>query len=419
MSRPDNPFSSVALFWMVLVGIVSFAGMAAMSTLIGDGNYTTTAGANSFSRSAIGHKAFVEAMKARGHPVVVSQFDTQQKAWDADMLMLLEPQGNSASLTETGPLYGDGQPLLVLPKRFGIPNPLNSGWALFAGLLKEEQINKVLQTTDAGAEIIRPKAKGDDAPDYVPNYINDFNWPDDPEISDLQLIVSDNIEPIVRTEEGVLFGLMVNPETGNEIWVLSDPDVLSNHGLNNPANAAFMGHMLDYLLPQMGATVVDETIHGFKMDQSLARHIFGPPFVFPAIAMIVLIMAGLMLAARRFGPTRRAASVERDGLADFVGVTAGLFKAGKHSGDVTMFYVDRIIADVADRLHAPKSLAGNARSNWLDDIAARKGVKGNLRCRRFTEASQRMTDDYYDGMALREKLAQDVYIWKQEMLNAN
>ena len=419
MSKSDNPFSSAAIFWMVLVGIVSFAGMAAMSTLIGDGNYTTTHGANSFSRSAIGHKAFVEAMKAKGHPVVVSQFNTQEKAWDADMLMLLEPQGNSASLTETGTLFGDGQPLLVLPKRYGTPNPVNGSWLLFAGLLRDKQVNKVLQTIDEHAEIIRPTAEGEDEPEYEPNFTNNYSWPRNPEISDLQLIVSDNIEPIVRTEEGVLFGLMVNPDTGAEVWVLSDPDVLSNHGLTNPANAAFTGHLLDYLLPRLGSAVVDETIHGFKMDQSLARHLIGPPFIYPVVALIILIAAGLMLAARRFGPARRAEAIQCDGLADFVGVTAGLFKAGNHSGDLTMFYLDRIIADVAERLHAPKSLTGNARSNWLDDIASRKGVKGNLRCRRFTEASQRMVDDYYDGMALREKLAQDVYIWKQEMLNAN
>ena len=108
-----------------------------------------------------------------------------------------------------------------------------------------------------------------------------------------------------------------------------------------------------------------------------------------------------------------------DGVLDFINVSAALFQSGGHSGEATLYYVERAMADVADRLNAPSSLDATARRVWLDDIAANRGIRGNLRCRRFNEAAHRMVDSYYDRGPLRLQLARDVHTWKQEMLHAD
>ena len=77
------------------------------------------------------------------------------------------------------------------------------------------------------------------------------------------------------------------------------------------------------------------------------------------------------------------------------------------------------MADVAERLNAPLALDDPARRAWLDDIAAKRGIRGNLRCKRFNEAAHRMVDSYYDRGPLRLQLARDVHKWKQEMLHAD
>ncbi len=51
-----------------------------------------------------------------------------------------------------------------------------------------------------------------------------------------QLVRGDDLQPIVSSERGMLIGEL--NERGRRIWVLSDPDVISNHGLARGGNAA-------------------------------------------------------------------------------------------------------------------------------------------------------------------------------------
>ena len=108
-----------------------------------------------------------------------------------------------------------------------------------------------------------------------------------------------------------------------------------------------------------------------------------------------------------------------DGLADFVKVAGALFQSGGHGGQATLYYVERTMVEVAEKLNAPASMDSAARRSWLDDIASRRGIRGNLRCKRFNEAAHRMVDEYYDRGSLRLQLARDVHKWKQEMLHAH
>jgi len=408
---PDQPFSPKTIAWLVGIGLLAFVGMALTSTLTGDGRYASTAGANSFSSSAIGHKALVETLQQSGRRIVISQSQSADKAASADLLMVIEPSTDFSLIRDSEDRYWTQDTLLVLPKRHGFQDITNSDWIMTAGIMSAKSALRPLKILDEEADLVRL------ADDQAPDLQSTMSMPD-PAISDLQLIKSSKISPIIWTDEGTLFGSL-HSDDNRVFYVLSDPDVLSNFGLTTPKNASFTGALMDFLVPVGLAAIVDETSHGFSLNKGLGSQILARPFIYPALAFVLLIAALLAFSARRLGPTLRGEKGVEPGLSGFVSLTANLFQIGGYEGEATRQYVDRVIAHVAAGLHAPAHLSDRTLADWLDDIAARRGLPGGLRCKRFMQAAERMETDHFVFGETREQLARSVYDWKQEMLRAD
>lgn len=408
---PDQPFSTRTIAWLVGIGLFAFVGMAMTSTLTGDGRYASTSGANSFSSSAIGHKALVETLQQSGRRIVISQSQSADKAASADLMMVIEPSTDFSLIREADDRYWTQDTFLVLQKRYGFQDFTNSDWIMTEGILPAKGVLRPLKILDNDAELVLPEDE------QTPSLQSTMSMPD-PVIEDLQLIKSSKISPIIWTDDGILFGSL-HGDDGRTFYILSDPDVLSNFGLAVPENAAFTGALMDFLVPVGLAAIVDETSHGFSLDKGLGSQILARPFIYPALAFVLLIAALLAFSARRFGPALRGEKGVEPGLSGFVSLTANLFQIGGYEGEATRQYVDRVIAHVAAGLHAPPHLKDRALADWLDDIAARRGLPGGLRCKRFMQAAERMETDHFVFGETREQLARSVYDWKQEMLRAD
>jgi hypothetical protein len=408
---PDQPFSTRTIAWLVGIGLFAFVGMAMTSTLTGDGRYASTSGTNSFSSSAIGHKALVETLQQSGRRIVISQSQSADKAASADLMMVIEPSTDFSLIREADDRYWTQDTFLVLQKRYGFQDFTNSDWIMTEGILPAKGVLRPLKILDNDAELVLPEDE------QTPSLQSTMPMPD-PVIEDLQLIKSSKISPIIWTDDGILFGSL-HGDDGRTFYILSDPDVLSNFGLAVPENAAFTGALMDFLVPVGLAAIVDETSHGFSLDKGLGSQILARPFIYPALAFVLLIAALLAFSARRFGPALRGEKGVEPGLSGFVSLTANLFQIGGYEGEATRQYVDRVIAHVAAGLHAPLHLKDRALADWLDDIAARRGLPGGLRCKRFMQAAERMETDHFVFGETREQLARSVYDWKQEMLRAD
>lgn len=408
---PDQPFSTRTIAWLVGIGLFAFVGMAMTSTLTGDGRYASTSGTNSFSSSAIGHKALVETLQQSGRRIVISQSQSADKAASADLMMVIEPSTDFSLIREADDRYWTQDTFLVLQKRYGFQDFTNSDWIMTEGILPAKGVLRPLKILDNDAELVLPEDE------QTPSLQSTMSMPD-PVIEDLQLIKSSKISPIIWTDDGILFGSL-HGDDGRTFYILSDPDVLSNFGLAVPENAAFTGALMDFLVPVGLAAIVDETSHGFSLDKGLGSQILARPFIYPALAFVLLIAALLAFSARRFGPALRGEKGVEPGLSGFVSLTANLFQIGGYEGEATRQYVDRVIAHVAAGLHAPPHLKDRALADWLDDIAARRGLPGGLRCKRFMQAAERMETDHFVFGETREQLARSVYDWKQEMLRAD
>ena len=92
-------FAPRTVFWLVTVGTISFVGALVLSLLVGDGGSVRSADANTFSYSAIGHRAFVEILERVEMPVLVSRYDSAGKAGASSLLVIAEPAPPTATAT--------------------------------------------------------------------------------------------------------------------------------------------------------------------------------------------------------------------------------------------------------------------------------------------------------------------------------
>ena len=86
------------------------------------------------------------------------------------------------------------------------------------------------------------------------------------------------------------------------VYILSDPDLLNNRGLADPANAAAAIAIVQALRAGNGPVAMDVTLNGLGKSPSLLRAAFAPPFLGATIcALLAALLMGLH-AATRFGP---------------------------------------------------------------------------------------------------------------------
>jgi len=113
-------------------------------------------------------------------------------------------------------------------------------------------------------------------------------WDIAPTLDQPQLIRSDLISPIVHSDDGVLLGELNWGDT--TVWVLSDPDVINNAGIDEGDNAVFAMAMITAQLPPGSSVIFDETIHGFALSPDLWKALLSFP-------LNLAVLQGLCAAA--------------------------------------------------------------------------------------------------------------------------
>ncbi len=396
-------FAPRTVFWLLTVGTLSFVGAVVLSLVAGDGGAVRSADADSFSYSAIGHRALVEVLERVEMPVLVSRYESANKAGSSSLLVVAEPRAPTATPAALKRLLGARNVLVVLPKWDGSPNLLIPDWLISAELLPEKDVEHILTGVLGQGTVTRPSGGlALDTGRFPP-----------PTLAAPQLFQAPNIEPVIGGRQGMLLG---RQDRGwSTIWVLSDPDILSNHGIGQGDNALLSVRLIDHIRPAGGAIVIDETIHGFEAEPALTRAILETPLAITAVIAVVSLAVLLWAATARFGaplPTARPIAAGKAGLIDN---TAGLLEFGGHGVAILNRYLRVTLRDVSLALHAPAQLRGDALIEWFDRIGKRRGVRITCAeiCRAVADAARQQRSD---GARLA-RVAQSVNRWKQEMLH--
>ncbi len=396
-------FAPRTVFWLMTIGTLSFVGAVALSLVAGDGGAVRSVDANTFSYSAIGHRAFVEVLEQVEMPVLVSRYDSAAKAGSSSLLVIAEPLAPTATPSALKRLLGARNVLVVLPKWDGNPSLLIQDWLAGAELLPATEPAGILTNVLGEGQVTRPE--GGLALDTGP-------FPA-PTLAAPQLFQAPRIEPVIGGRQGVLLGRV--SRGWNTIWVLSDPDILSNHGIGLGDNARLAVRIIDHIRPEGGTIVIDETIHGFEAEPALTRAVLETPLAITAVIAVVTLAVLLWAATARFGaplPTARPLAPGKSGLIDN---TASLLEYGGHGVAILNRYLRVAMRDVSLALHAPTHLRGDDLVDWFDRVGKRRGVR--VTCAEVRRAVADAARQQRSDGARLARVAQSVNRWKQEMLH--
>ena len=339
-----NPYSRRAALGLGIVTLVSLVAAVWLLMTPGEGGKAGV-GADGYSRSAIGHSGLISLLHDLDEPVV--QMRMLRELGPCGLLVLAEPlqleDGDGERLSAW--IEGAGCTLVVLPKRRGKADPERPHWLGRAEAIPLTEVEGILAGITDLVDAPRPQiARVDGAKAW--RSAQGFPLPTIEGPVQLLQTGEAAVEPLISCDEGVLLG-----EVG-DLLVLSDPDVLNNHGLGRGRNAALVVEVLRYL--RDGGTVVfDETMHGKRITPSVWHAMGKFPLVLVPVHLLVLLALVAWMANGRFGPALAAARAIGAGKAFLIDNTASLLRRGGHHGHAVRRYRRLRVRQAAESLHAP------------------------------------------------------------------
>lgn len=370
---------------------------------------TDNLGAGTHSRSAIGHMGLASVLERLKIPVIKARGDAVAKASDG-ILVLAEPM---TKFGHDNPMYGlmeANRILLVLPKWQGVKSKIHEGWLSHAEQKHTFQAEVALNFAAAQGNVFRV----DTVDKWTTNTFNltpQFTKP-------VQLMTSPLLKPLISTGKGILLGERITDDE-RTIWVLSDPDVLSNHGLgvDGKRNAVLAVALIQRLRGETtGPVVFDETIHGFLAHaDSPWRILFEFPFSIVSVQALAAIGLLLWATMGRFGAPEKPPvplSAGKQGLLDNMGK---LMEFAGHQKLMAHRYVEATIRDTARQLHAPKGLSGPELVEWTRRVSVARGVEQDNAV--ILQQADQLLKQTHSDLPAFVSVARSIYRWKQEILN--
>ncbi len=367
---PARVFNPVTAIWMVLVGVFAFSALVVLATYAPDLRSGDNADAHALSHSAVGYAGAVELLKDAHQTVVVShsRLDT---AHTEGLLIATPPPG--AELKDITALRFGGPVLLVLPKWEAFANPFHRGWVANATPIDLTHLPKtgILSTFSMARRpgVVSPRLLARADP-FALNEVIDAG-----PVEQLQSIQAPGYIPILADDTGAVI-LARDPKAN--LYILSDPDLLDNHGLKSLLTAQAAGRIVGALKAGDGPVIFDVTLNGFARERSVMRLLFDPPFL--AVTLCLFFAAALagFQAACRFGATRRAGRVFALGKEALADNTAALIRLTGREHRMGGRYAELTRAIAAKAVGAPRDLTGDALTAFLDRMGAQRGAHEKL-----------------------------------------
>jgi hypothetical protein len=417
--RPGTPIFTPRV---LVLFIASAVALGAISVLLSAREYDSEtgdpAGAGTHSVSAVGHAGFFDLLKRTGRPVMRSSRGAQGAAGKNGTLVLAEPDMRYLLSVESLQILETPRLLLVLPKWAGVSDGQRRGWISSARMLPAISPESTLSLVAGGAQVVR-------GPWPVVWPINEMGATPGG-YGDVQLMRCDGMRTIVGSGDVALVGEF--EAKSGVVWVVSDPDVVSNHGIIRGENSVFMLSLIDALRMRgnddEGAPIVfDETTHGYKMagDSPLKLLLRFP---FSVVTALVCCSALLFAAsgASRFGPPETERPALDFGKANLIANSARLMDYCGHHGVVFDRYIRMTIRAAAQALRAPGGMDGPELIAWLDRVGEARGVSnscsGILRGARNSIAVRGQSGERNEGrshLASKFETAREIHRWKGEI----
>jgi hypothetical protein len=428
----EGGFSRSAIGWIVGVGVASFVLALLLSAFGEDLFERPTADANSFSRSALGHRALAELLQSLGIGVVSRRTPGTGTPGLVRPVIAAEPDPEAERLPELvkEASYSQAPLVVVLPKWRGMPHVKNPGWIGAAELLGEDRVRLVLE--NLGAEGLEKTGidrgdRGDRSDRSEGPHVHGCSagWRSAAsagiidyrvDLAPAQLLApGPGLEPEVTCGKGLLIARHKHGPGKPEIYVISDPDLLNNHGLGDGDNAVLI---YDFLTHRLGAkgVILDETIHGFQRTPGLLAEAFRFPLLLAVLQSLVLTGVLLWAGMSRFGKPVPPPAGLGNGRQVLIDSTARLLTYGGHGAESVARYFHQTLRALASGLGLSSDAPDSEVLERLQRISRERRLGMDL----YTlqeQVKHPPGGEVATDWAL--SIAQDIYRWRQEMTDGN
>jgi hypothetical protein len=408
------PFSRTALWVIAGLVVASLATVVALTLLAEDNLQAEPSnGADGYSASAIGHRGAIKLLRNLDIPVVVSQSNSAAKA-KGGLLVIAEPLVTDETSADRfiAMVHSAERVLVVLPKWWTTPSSSHKEWANDVNLVPTEDVAAVLEKLSLDEAMV---ARADEpiAPVAVPGDPLPGMLPEVTIQHAAQTLDGGYFEDSLAADPGGTAGTLVGWTTVGDtrVTVLTDPDVMNNHGLDEGKNARFLVGLVDKLR-NGGPVVFDEIAHGYTLEPSIWKLMFQWPLVLATLQALICILVIVAATAGRFGPPARTERPYAAGKDFLIRNTAALLRYGGHDAEALYRYFTVTVQQVRAVLHAPRDLNPEQLSKWLERIrVARRGTIALPELEQWVEAAS--SDP---ALARRiPEVAMRIHRWRQEM----
>ena len=282
---------------LVVISAVSLLGLTLLFAYAPDLRGDSSNGGDTVSRSAIGFAGLKELLNLSG---VATELDrgALSRPDTRPSLVILTPEAGTAA-GDIGEYEFIAPTLIIPPKWLVTPRIPREDWVSKFGAIPAPQVATMLQKIAPGVTLaMRPgSAKNVEVMlgPVAPSGLSAFTLPHVEELRSIggarSLLIARNYGPV----------LVMVRHGGQPVYILSDPDLMNDHGLSDRITARAALTIIAQLRRGTGPVRFDVTLNGLGHDPSLLRAIFEAPLLG---ATICSLLAALLIgwhAASRFG----------------------------------------------------------------------------------------------------------------------
>lgn len=396
--RGASGFSPLVMIVLVLVGVVSLAGMGVLSAYAPELRSGADGQEHALSRSSVGFAAAARLLERSG-AVVVRSRGRRSPAADEGLLVLTPSV--LVSGRRVGAFAHSGPILLVLPKWQAIPDPFRRGWVRTDGLHRPQAVLSVLPGGFRdGAQLERDKGVGAVTLSRPSGQAFGSTAP----ITDLQTISGSEWRPVLVDRAG----RMVVAHNGRGLYVLADPDLLNTPGLKPLAGARTAVAMLALIRAPDTPVVFDLTLHGFERTLNPLRLMLEPPLLGATLCLVLALVLVGVQAAVRFGPAASSGRVLALGKRALADNSAGLVRLARREHRMAAPYAELVRQEVVRAAGISRELDETQTNAVLDRLAASVGARHS-----YSELAERARAAETPGDLV--KVARELFEWRLEM----
>ncbi|MCH9647469.1 MAG: hypothetical protein K0U98_04470 [Deltaproteobacteria bacterium] len=383
--------------------------------------------ADGFSRSVIGYHGLVAFLEAMELPVHISRYQTAERLAPGTALMILAPPLEGEGLERATTLMTEARekqiPVVLVAPQWRVQDlhKKGSSWVGRIGQLSQSSVEATLATVlELESEDMlrierttatRPAEANSRPP--LPEALEDESIAGNGLVAELPRPQLLHRKGTFDNHLGNEYFSLIAQLFEEDVWIISDPDLVNNNGLGLGDNAAIIHR---FLTQEIGAraVMIDETHHGFLSPPSIWRELASFPLILVSLHLLAMFLALVWAASTRFGRPQPAPPRVAAGAGTLIDNTARLIRLAGHTGDTVQRYFQLTVRDAAQRCALPPNLEFSQQVQRLQKLGQARGLATDLtRIARRVDTIPAKPQDPRRALSLCRELA----TWRKEITN--